>query len=460
MSRHAAVHDPRTGEVIEHVELLTDSAVEGVVVVASTAFQQWRAVPVRERCEFVRGIADVLDDRPADVARRFSRETGKTEAEAEAELDRTVETFRWAASAASHLSATAALPDLGGLTRHLRVEPAGPVLAIVPSNFPAVVAARKVGPALAMGCSVVLKAPETAPSVVRAVVAAADEAGLPDGVLQLVVAGPEVSGRLAGRAEFRVVSFTGSPSVGRAVAAAAVPGLAQCVLELGGHAPAVVLADADLQAAVDALVPAKFRAAGQSCAAPSRMLVDRRVVDEFVERFVAAAPLLEIEQDAEGRPGTMGPLHSRRRRDEVHELVVDAVARGARLRLGGAPRGDRGHYYPATVLTDVPDGARVLVDEPFGPLAAVMAFDREDDAVALANAHQYRLGAFVFGAEHRASALAELLDAGRVSVNCATGADPESPLSGRGQSGYGYEGGDQGLLAFARLKAVHRKRSR
>jgi succinate-semialdehyde dehydrogenase/glutarate-semialdehyde dehydrogenase len=450
----SVVRNPRTGEPIGTAPLLSAADLPALAARAEAGFADWSTRPVAERCRVVAELARLLADRSAEIGRRFGLETGKTEAEAEAELDRAVETLCWYAEIAEQSLAgyRIAAP---GLDRSVRVEPAGPVLAIVPSNFPAVVLARKVGPALLAGCSVVVKAPETAPSVVAALVELAHRAGVPEAVLQTAFSAPADAAALVARPEFRVISFTGSTRTGRLVAAGAAGTLAQCVLELGGSAPVIVAADADLAAAVPALVRSKFGSAGQSCAAPSRFLVQHDRVAEFVERFAAAVPALEGEQDAAGRPGTLGPLHTASRQAEVHELVTDAVGRGARLVTGGRPADRPGYYYPATVLADVPADARVLAEEPFGPLVPVLGYADEDEAVRLANSTPYGLGAFVFGEPARMRELAGRLEAGRVSINCATGADPQSPLGGRADSGYGYEGGVQGLLAFTRLKVVH-----
>lgn len=450
----SVVRNPRTGEPVGTAPLLPAGELPALAARAAAGFADWSARPVAERCRAIAELARLLADRPSAIGRQFSLEAGKTVAEAEAELDRAVETLCWYLEVAEQSLAgyRIAAP---GLARSVLVEPAGPVLAIVPSNFPAVVLARKVGPALLAGCSVVVKGPETVPSVVTALVELAHRAGVPDTVLQPVFLEPADAAALVARPEFRVVSFTGSTRTGRLVAAGAVGTLAQCVLELGGHAPAIVAADADLAVAVPALVRSKFGSAGQSCAAPSRFLVQHGRLAEFVERFAAAAPALEGERDAAGEPGTLGPLHTAARQAEVHELVTDALDRGARVVTGGRLPERPGYYYPATVLADVPADARVLSEEPFGPLAPVVGYTDEDEAVRLANGTPYGLGAFVFGEPDRMRLLAGRLNAGRVSINCASGADPQSPLGGRGDSGYGYEGGVQGLLAFSRLKALH-----
>jgi succinate-semialdehyde dehydrogenase/glutarate-semialdehyde dehydrogenase len=452
----APVIDPRTGRVIRRQHLHDLEGAATVARAAAAAAAPWAATPLDERAALVERIAAALEDQAgAALPGAFSREHGKTEAEARAELDRAVATLRWAAADGRSLLVEERLADREGLGRVVHAEPAGPVLGIVPWNFPAVITARKLGPALVAGCPVVVVGPPDCPSPVAAFATAAAAAGAPPGLVQVVFVAPPVAEALVGDHRIAHVSFTGSTAVGRRVAAAAAAGPTPCTLELGGHAPAIVTADADLDRAVPALVAAKFGSTGQSCGAPSRLLVARSLHDAFVERFVAALPALESEADT-GRPA-MGPLHAHRRRAAVHDLVVDAVARGAVLRAGGVlPPGD-GFAYPATVLTEVPPGARVMGEEPFGPIAPVVAFDDEDEAVALANGTDLALSAYVFGADERAVALAGRIDAGSVMVNAVAGAAPDAPLGGRRHSGYGYEGGAEGLLAFCRLKVVHRR---
>jgi succinate-semialdehyde dehydrogenase/glutarate-semialdehyde dehydrogenase len=444
-----AVVDPRTGAVIERLDLLAPGEVVDVGHRAGAAFPAWAATPIGERCRLVAALAAALAARAPEVARAYSREQGKTVDEAGLELARAVEMLEWAAAQAERILRSAPLPERFGLRRSVEAEPAGPVLAIVPWNFPAIVLARKLGPALVTGCPVVVKGAEQTPAVLRAFTAAAADAGLPPDTVRLIFAGPAESQALAGRPEFRHVTFTGSTRVGRLVAASAAANLTACTLELGGHAPAIVTAGADLDLAAARLAAAKFGSAGQSCAAPSRLIVAREVHDEFVDRLVAHAPRLDRDP---GPGAAMGPLNNEARRGAVHALVVDAVDRGAEARIGGVRPDGPGFYYPATVLTGVVPPARVMIDEPFGPVAPVYAFDDENEAVAVANGTAYALSACVFGRTGPATAIAGRLDAGSVSVNSAPGAAPDAPLGGRRASGYGYEGGDEGLLAFARLK--------
>lgn len=454
MSRRP-VHDPRTGAVIDGVDLLDADEVAAVVTAAAEAAPAWAAEPAERRCAYVQRLADALAARSAEVAERFSREHGKTPTEAAGELTRAVETLRWSAGAARRLTESFALPNRGGLRRDVEVEPAGPVLAITPWNFPAVILARKVGPALAMGCPVIVKAAEETPAVATAFAEAAAEAGLPPGVLRIVFAAPAQVEALIRRPEVRHVTFTGSTRVGRLVAAAAAEGPTPCTLELGGHAPAVVTADADLDRAVPAIAATAFGSAGQSCGAPSRLLVHRSRYEEFVDRLVDGLPGLDLAGEAgTERQWVIGPVQNPVRRAAVHALVTDAVNRGGRLRTGGTVDGLPGCYYPPTVLTDVPRGARVLGTEPFGPVVVVSPYDTDDEAVARANESEYALSAYVFGQGEHARDLARRLNAGSVTVNGVPGAAPDAPLGGRLASGYGYEGGTAGLMQFGRFKIV------
>jgi succinate-semialdehyde dehydrogenase / glutarate-semialdehyde dehydrogenase len=453
MAAKRPVIDPRTGTVLEQVCMLPPSGVAEVARTAATAWEPWAQTPLAQRCRLVAALADALAEMAPALAQEYSREQGKTVAEAGTELTRAQETLRWAAACAGRAGQAAALADRDGLTRAVLVEPVGPVLAVVPWNFPAVVLARKLGPALVMGCTVAVKGPEQTPRLMAGFAAAAERTGLPAGVMQIVAADPAETRALVERPEFRHVTFTGSSRVGRLVATAAAANLTRCTLELGGHAPAIVMADADLDLASARLTAAKFGSAGQSCSAPSRFLVARSICEPFVRRLVAAAPVLDNEPAGTNRPAArMGPLQNGERQAAVHALVVDAVAGGARLRLGGVLPTTPGYYYPATVLTDVPEDARIMAQEPFGPVAPVLPYDDEEQAVALANSTTYALCAYVFGVTRHATSIAGRLNAGSVSINSAPGAAPDAPLGGRDASGYGYEGGTEGLLAFTSLK--------
>lgn len=441
---NADVVDPSTGQVVDTVTLLDADGVRDVVDAAVDAFSTWSRTPVAERRRLVLDMATALARDTPRLAIEYSRQHGKLVTEARTELDRAVDTIKWAAVTAEHLVRPRSLPDRPGLEgRAVLVEPAGPVLAFVPWNFAAVIASRKVASALAMGCSVIIKGPEETPCVARAFVRAAAEAGVPPGAVQSVFAEPSVVAQLVCSPEVRQVTFTGSARVGRIIAALAAENLTPCVLELGGHAPVIVTADADICLATDTLVAAKFGSTGQSCGSPSRFLVQQPVYEEFLDRFCLLAD-----------DRAMGPLNSAARRVHVHELVLDAEERGATIRCGGQLPETPGFHYPATVLADVPPRARVLAEEPFGPVAPVLAYHDENDAIRVANDNDYALSAYVFGEPHHAAELAARIDAGSVTINAVPTAFPDAPLGGRRNSGYGYEGGEEGMLAFGRLKIL------
>ncbi|MGH3758751.1 aldehyde dehydrogenase family protein [Actinophytocola sp.] len=435
---------PGTGQLVDQVGLLAEEHVPDVVSMADRAFRTWSATPLRHRQEVLHAMADALTERIALLAKDYSEQHGKLVHEAQIELERAVDTIHWVATSAGSATRPRDLPPRPGLAhREVRVDPAGPVLAMVPWNYAAVILARKVAPALAMGCSVIVKGPEETPCVARAFQAAAEDAGCSPGTLQTVFAEPAVVQALVRSPRLRQISFTGSTRVGRIIATLAAEHLTPCVLELGGHAPVIVTADADLDLAVRTLVAAKFAATGQSCGSPSRFLLDRRIHDEFVERFC---------DRLDDHP--MGPLNSARRREHVHGLVSDAVRRSAVLRRGGTLPSTPGFYYPATVLTDIPADAAILTEEPFGPVAPMLRYDDDDTAVDMANSTTLALSAYVFGDIDHAAALAARIDAGGVTLNAVPTAFPDAPLGGRHDSGYGYEGGDEGLLAFGRLKIL------
>lgn len=456
-SKHArrgtrAVIDPRTGEEIDSVGLLEPGAEIAVLQRATEVALSWAGTPVARRCSLVDRFAAELQGATEEVARTLCRENGKTLAEARTEVARAVDTLRWAADHGPAALAPQPQPLRAGVQREIRWESAGPALAIVAWNFPAVVLARKIGPALVAGCPVIVKGPEETPRTMERFIAAAERAGLPEDVIQLIFADPPEVQALLRHPGLGHVSFTGSSAVGRLVAATAATVPTACTLELGGHAPVVVTADADLTFAVSALARAKFSSAGQSCGAPSRFIVARPRYDEFVERFLAETPELDSVQP--GDESAMGPLQSGRRRDGVHTLVTEAVASGASLLCGGSIPPGPGSYYPATVLADVPPTARILREEPFGPVAPIIAYDDDRAAVELANGTEYALSAYVFGSAGAALPIASRINAGCVSVNTVGGAAPDVPLGGRQSSGYGYEGGVEGIRSFCRLKTV------
>ena len=315
--------------------------------------------------------------------------------------------------------------------------------------------ARKLGPALAAGCTVILKAAEEAPAAAVAVVASLEEAGIPPGVVSLVFGDPPaISKRLLASPKVRVVSFTGSTRVGRELARLATDQLQRCILELGGHAPVIVLEDADLDKAVRAIADYKFAGAGQSCNAPSRIYVQAPLYEPFVDKLTGAAKCIRVGagNDPESR---MGPMATARGIAMMERLTADAVSRGATATTGGKRLDRPGYFWPPTILRDVPSAAEILREEPFGPLLPVVPFAAIDEAVAMANANRYGLAAYVLtNQKEAAERVAQALAVGAVSINHLAGVAPHVPVGGRNDSGYGYEGGVEGFRGFQSLKAL------
>jgi succinate-semialdehyde dehydrogenase/glutarate-semialdehyde dehydrogenase len=332
--------------------------------------------------------------------------------------------------------------------------------AFVPWNFPAGGPMRKIAAALSAGCSIVIKPSEEVPGTVYLLARALADAGLPPGVLNLVYGVPEeISRRVIAAPQIRFIAFTGSVPVGKHIAGLAAVSMKPAIMELGGHAPVIVCADTDPAAAARACVRAKVINAGQVCTSPSRFLVDRRILPEFTEDFVAAMAALKVGDGLDDGV-EMGPMVSQRRRDGVHRLVTEAAQRGARVLLGGQPAAGPGFFYPPTVLTDVPADAALLHEEPFGPVAPVSAFDGLDEALAAANSLPYGLAAYGFT---ESAATAERLiagfEAGILSINHCGGSVPQAPSGGVKDSGYGREGGHEGLSGYLVTKRVsHRLR--
>ena len=371
-------------------------------------------------------------------------ESGKLAAEAAGELARAVETFAWNGEEAGRIGGRLIEGRAAGARREVVATPIGVVAAFTAWNFPAVLLARKLGAALAAGCPVVLKASEETPRTAAEIVATLEDAGLPPGTVNLVFGDPPaVSRHLLGSPVIRALTFTGSTAVGTQLAQLA--GLRPAVLELGGHAPAIVCADADVDAAVAALLPAKYGSAGQSCVAPSRFYVHDSRYEELAAKLAEAS-----------RATTIGPLIGARRVAAMERFVEDATARGAGVLTGGTRTGGAGYHFPPTVLRDVPDDALVMREEPFGPIAPIAPFSTWDEALARANALPYGLAAYVFTDSQRtAESAVRDLKAGNIGINQMAPSLPDAPLGGLDQSGLGYEGGSEGVRAFLQLKLIN-----
>ncbi|MEU4241689.1 NAD-dependent succinate-semialdehyde dehydrogenase [Actinoplanes sp. NPDC026619] len=448
------VLNPATEEILGHLPLATTADLDRAVAAAVAGFAVWRAVPISDRVAILHKAADLLTARASHVGRIMTLEQGKPFKEARGEVLRVAGTLRWDADDARRAYGRI-IPSADDTVLSVRHEPIGPVAAFTPWNFPAGGPMRKIAAALSAGCSIVIKASEETPGTACELVRCFVEAGVPRGVLNLVFGEPaEVSRHLIAKPEIRLVAFTGSIPVGKLLAAQAGSEMKPCLMELGGHAPVIVCADAEPVVAARKAAFAKFVNAGQVCTSPSRFLVHEDVYDEFVTEFTAAAGRVVVGDGIEDGV-TMGPMANPRRLKAMEELVADAVSRGATLLRGGERLDRAGFFFAPTVLTDVPADALVMTEEPFGPIAPIVPFRDLDAALEIANSLPYGLAAYGFT---RSSATAEKLirgfEAGILSINHCGGSVSEAPSGGVKQSGYGKEGGPEGLEGYLVTKRV------
>ncbi|HET9208710.1 MAG TPA: NAD-dependent succinate-semialdehyde dehydrogenase [Burkholderiaceae bacterium] len=453
--RHT-VFDPSCGSAIGELSLANHTDLDEVLVAAERGFDAWRQVPAYRRAEALQGAARRMQQRSEEIAPLLTLEQGKPIAEARNEIASTIGVIQWYAEEARRTYGRIIPPRVTGSALHVLREPVGPCAAFAPWNFPLMLSSRKIAGALATGCSVVLKAAEETPASVAAMVACFLESDLPNGALQLVYGVPaEVSRQLLASPVIRKLSFTGSVPVGRELARLSADQLHRVTLELGGHAPVLIFADANLEQAVSQLAGAKFRNAGQICAAPTRFFIERAVYPAFIERMAAACERLRLGPGL-ATETTMGPLASARRRAAMQPLVDDARGRGARLVTGGSAPDGEGYFYRPTLLADVPRDARAMTVEPFGPLVLAQAFDTEAQAIERSNNTRMGLSAYVYtDSAGRQSRLVSALRVGMVAINHASVSSPEAPFGGVGDSGYGSECGTEGLDGYLQTKFVH-----
>ncbi|WP_448955338.1 NAD-dependent succinate-semialdehyde dehydrogenase [Labrys neptuniae] len=454
-SRSGAVINPATGQPIGTLSFCEKADLDLALAAAAKGFAVWRRKTALERARIMHRAAALLRERAETIAELITREQGKPLAEARGEAAGAPEHVEWYAEEGRRAYGRLIPSRIPGARQMVVKEPVGPVAAFSPWNFPIAQLVRKIAGALAGGCSIIAKPPEEAPSACIALAQAFQDAGLPDGVLNIVFGVPaEISDYLVRSPVIRKVSFTGSVPVGRALGALAAGEVKRATMELGGHAPFIVADDADLDAVIRIGVPLKFRNAGQVCASPTRFLIEDKVYDAFREKFVAGTRALSVGNGA-SEGVQVGPLANSRRLDAIDGFVKDAVAQGARLDCGGRRIGNEGYYFEPTVLSDVPDGARIMHEEPFGPVAALVRVADIDEAIARANALPYGLAAFAFTkSAATASRFAEDIEAGMVSINHFGLAAAETPFGGIKDSGYGSEGGSEGLDAYHTIKFV------
>ncbi len=452
--RQFAVVDPADSSVIETLEsALPEDGIAGVDA-AEAAAADWAARAPRERAEILRRAFDLMTARTEEVAHLIVREMGKPLPEARGEATYAAEFLRWFSEEAVRGNGEFAIAPSGANRMLVAHAPVGIALLITPWNFPAAMATRKVGPALAAGCTVVLKPAEETPLTALAIAGLLEEAGVPRGVVNVVCT--DEPGTLAeailGDPRVRKLSFTGSTAVGRRLLALCAPQVINASMELGGNSPFLVLEDADLSVAVAGAMAAKMRNGGEACTAANRFLVHESVAEDFTSGLTEAMAAVRVGSGfSDG--AQLGPLINEAAREKVERLVADAVDRGARVRTGGERLPGPGYFYPPTVLDNVQPGSAMLAEEVFGPVAPIMTFADDDEALALANDTEHGLVAFVFSRDlRRAMAVGERIETGMVGLNRGVVSDPAAPFGGAKQSGIGREGGHHGLLEFLEPK--------
>jgi succinate-semialdehyde dehydrogenase/glutarate-semialdehyde dehydrogenase len=446
--------NPATGDTIAQVPVATPADLDAAATSAAEGFSRWRRTSPATRCSLILRAAALLRERLEKIAAVMSSEQGKPLQEARAETLRAAELIEWAAEEGRRTyGQTIPAPDGA---RYLTVwEPVGPVLALTPWNFPLVSPARKVGSSLAAGCSCILKPSEITPLTAMELVRAFADAELPPGVLNLVLGHPApISRHLLEHSAVRAVTFTGSVPVGKSLSEQAGRLMKPALMELGGHSPVIVFDDIDVDKIAKAAVTAKFRNAGQVCTSPTRFYVHAKIYDAFVETFARYAAALRLEAQGEGA-GVMGPVVSDRRRQALSDLIEDARGHGACVMTGGKPRAGAGFFLEPTVLADVPATARIMNEEPFGPVAVFNRFTVVDEVLAAANGLPFGLAAYLFTANLAvARQVSHGLECGIVGVNSFSGSNPETPFGGNKDSGHGREGGTEGVREYMTLKFI------
>ncbi len=449
------VINPATEETIGQLPHATTADLDRALAAAERGFKQWRAVFPDQRGKILKKAAELMRARQEEIARIATIESGKRIGETRIETMMSANIFEWYAEEGRRAYGRV-LPQRAPGTRLAVIkEPVGPVAAFAPWNFPLGNPARKIGAALGAGCSCILKPAEETPASALAVARCLMEAGLPKDVLSIVFGTPaEISTHLLASPIIRKISFTGSIPVGKHLMKLAAEGMKRTTMELGGHAPVLVFDDVNVEQVLDASVGAKYRNAGQVCVSPTRFYVHEKIYNEFVEGFVARAKALPVG-DGLDEKNQMGPLVHARRLAAIEGLIQDARQCGAHVKAGGTRLRSPGYFYAPTVLADVPNKARIMNEEPFGPVAVINSFSDFDSVIEQANRLPYGLAAFAFtGSAHRAKLLGEVLEAGMVGVNTFAISVPESPFGGVKESGHGSEEGIEGLDACLVTKFV------
>lgn len=450
-----AVLDPATEETIGTVAHADKVDLDEALAAADRGFKQWRVVSPFDRAKVMQKAAALMRERADTIAVLMVQEQGKTLVEAKMETMASADIIEWFAEEGRRAYGRIIPARLPGVYQMAIKEPVGPVAAFTPWNFPINQVVRKLSAALASGCSIIVKAPEETPASPAELIRAFVDAGVPSGVINLVYGVPsEISQYLIPHPIIRKISFTGSTNVGKQLAALAGQHMKRVTMELGGHAPAIVFDDADVDAAAKILSAAKYRNAGQVCISPTRFLVQKGVYNKFIEQFTAGAKAIKVGNGMD-KDSRMGALANPRRVTAIEEMVQDAKAKGATITAGGHRIGNKGYFFEPTVVTDVPKDARAMNEEPFGPLALISPFSTFDEVATEANRLPFGLASYAFTSSTKtATAIGSAIESGMVSINSFGLALPEVPFGGIKDSGYGSEGGTEAMDGYLNTKFI------
>ena len=449
------VENPATGDIVALAACASKDDLDRALAAADAGFRLWSRTSPWDRAKVLDRCAALIEERIPELAVLMTLEQGKPLAESRGELDRTVDVFRWCAGEAIRAYGRL-LPQRGrGMRQTTIKEPVGPVAAFAPWNFPGVMFGRKIAAALGAGCSLIIKPSEESPAVSAGIVRACQDAGVPAGVLNMVMGDPAmISDYLIRSPVIAKVSLTGSVAVGRQLSRLAGELLKPATMELGGHAPVVVFDDTDVEKAARMTADFKYRNAGQVCLGVSRIYVQDAVYEQFLECFCERVNALKVGDGMQDGV-TMGPLANARGVRSMEAIMSDVADRGGRTLLGGNSIGNRGHFWAPTVVTEIPDDSHIMTREPFGPVAPVLPFTDYDDVIRRANSLEYGLAAYAFTRSlDVATNVADDLEAGWIGVNNFSPALAEAPFGGVKDSGFGYEGGPEGFDAYCRTRFI------
>ncbi len=449
------VMNPSTDATLAHLPHAKKEEMDRALAAAERAFKEWKKTPAVERSKIMRKAADLIRERIDHIAEVLTLEQGKVKAEAKAELMGCAEVIEWFAEEGRRAYGRIIPPRADGVRQMVIMEPVGVVAGFCPWNFPVMQAVRKIAASLSAGCTIVCKCPEETPGSPIEMVKCFHDAGLPKGCLNMLYGTPaELSEYMIPHPTVRKVSFTGSVPVGKHLAAIAGEHMKRITMELGGHSPMLVFDDVDAEHVASVTAALKWRNAGQVCISPTRFLVHDKVYDQFVSKFTAIASELKVG-DGLAADTQMGPLANPRRITAMEEFIGDAVEKGAKTTTGGSRIGNQGNFFEPTVLTDVPQNARIMNEEPFGPVAVMLRYNDEDEMLEEANRLPFGLASYAFTHDaKRATKVANAIEAGMLSINHHGIALPETPFGGIKDSGFGHEGGIEGLSAYMQAKMV------